>query len=90
MLDIYHCVSHGLLDTIGVCYGLLDTIGVSYCSLPSRFVKSDNYCCLGRVPYGICWYSTRYVPHGTITHVGTVHQSQNITKSERYKNRDGT
>ena len=30
------------------------------------------------------------VRHGTITHVGTVQQSRDVTKSERYKNRDGT
>ena len=29
--------------------------------------KGDHFCCLGRVPYGIRRYSTRYVRHGTIT-----------------------
>ena len=51
---------------------------------------SDHFCCLGRVLYGIRRYSTRCVWHGTITHVGTVQQSRDVTKSERYKNRDGT
>ena len=34
--------------------------------------KGDHFCCLGGVPYGIRRYSTRYVQHGKITHVGTV------------------
>ena len=40
----------------------------------SRLVKSDNYCCLGRIPYGIRPYIIWYVRHGSITHVGTVQQ----------------
>ena len=44
---------------------------------------------IGRVPYGIRRYSTRCVRHDTITHVGTVQQSGDVTKSERYKNREG-
>ena len=54
---------------------------------PPHAPFSDHFCCLGRVPYGIRRYSTRCVRHGTITHVGTVQQSRDVTKSERYKNR---
>ena len=38
-------------------------------------LEKKNYCCLGRVPYGIRRYSTRYVRHSTITHVWTVQQT---------------
>ena len=56
----------------------------------SRIVQSDNYCCLGRVLYSIGRCSTRYVRHGTITHVGTVQQTPRcykvgtVQKSGRY------
>ena len=59
-------------------------------SRPSQLVKSDNYGCLGRVPYGIFRYSTRYVRHGTITQIGTVQQTPGrykvgtVQKSGRY------
>ena len=40
------------------------SIKLSLPSRPSRLVKSDNYCCLGKVPYGIRRYSTMY--YGTV------------------------
>ena len=49
----------------------------------SHKCKSDHFCYLGRVPYGIRRYSTMYVRHGTITHAGML-LSRNGTTTGRY------